>query len=129
MKRSALVAAMLISLPGLSAAAAENEIGRIAFNTHCRNCHSSRKGDNRLAPSLYGIVGSMAGQVAGYRAYSGSITGFRWDEATLDRFIANPRSVAPTTTMNYPPVWDPAERAEIIDFLKRRSSPEGSDIQ
>jgi cytochrome c len=123
MAHAALVTAMLISLAGVSSAVAGNDAGRIAFNTHCRNCHSSRKGDNRLAPALYGILGTMAGQVAGYKAYSGSITGFRWDEVTLDRFIANPNSVAPTTTMNYPPVQDPAERAKIIDFLKHQASP------
>lgn len=125
MSQVSLVAAALISLgcAGMSAAAAENDGGKIAFNTHCRNCHSFKKGDNRLGPSLYGILGAKAGQVAGYNAYSGSLSGFAWDEATLDRFIANPRSVAPNTNMNYPPVGDAAERAKIIMFLKSQVSP------
>jgi cytochrome c len=114
---------MLVSLAGASFAAAKDNDGKLAFNTHCRNCHSFKKGDNRLGPSLYGIVGAKAGQVKGFNAYSGSLTGFTWDEATLDRFIANPSSVAPTTNMNYPPVGDPAERAKIIDFLKAQASP------
>ncbi len=122
MSQSTLLVAILISLAGVPIAAAADDDGQIAFNTHCRNCHSSRKGDNRLGPSLYGILGANAGQVEGYRAYSGSIAGFRWDEATLDKFIANPRSLAPSTNMNYPPVGDPAERAKIIHFLKTQVS-------
>ena len=123
MSKHTLVMAAVILLAGNSLAAAKDDDGKIAFNTHCRNCHSVKKGDNRLGPSLYGIVGAKAGQVEGYRAYSGSISGFTWDEATLDKFIAKPTSVAPSTNMNYPPVGDPAERAKIIDFLKSQASP------
>ncbi len=117
-------AAVSISVPILlfglvsSASAAEQNDARVAFNTHCRNCHSLKRGDNRLGPSLYGIFGAPAGQVAGYRGYSGSLKGFTWDEATLDRFISQPTSVAPSTNMNYPPVGDPAARAKIIELLK-----------
>lgn len=96
--------------------------GKVAFNTYCRNCHSTKAGDNRLGPSLHGIVGAAAGQVAGYRGYSGSLKGFIWDEATLDRFMAAPRSVAPNTNMVYPPVNDPNERAKIIELLKTQAS-------
>ena len=54
--------------------------------------------------------------------YSGSLTGFTWDEATLDAFIANPKSVSPNTNMIYPPVGDAAERAKIINYLKTQNS-------
>lgn len=95
--------------------------GEVLFNTHCRNCHSVNKDDNRLGPSLFGVVGQEAGKVAGFTAYSGSLKGFKWDEATLDKFIASPTSVAPNTSMNYPPVGDPAQRKAIIDFIKSKS--------
>jgi cytochrome c len=106
------------------AAVAADDEGKSAFNTHCRNCHSFRKGDNRLGPSLYGIVGAKAGQVKGYNAYSGNLTGFIWDEARLDKFIANPASVSLNTNMNFPPVADTAQRKKIIEFLKSTSAPQ-----
>ncbi|MGQ0455563.1 MAG: c-type cytochrome [Hyphomicrobium sp.] len=104
-------------------ASADDDVNKVAFNNHCRTCHSFKKDDNRLGPSMHGMVGAAAGQVAGYRGYSGNISGFRWDEATLDKFIASPTSVASGTTMNYPPVLDAVERAKIIAFLKSISEP------
>jgi cytochrome c len=98
-------------------AAVENE-GQVAFNNHCRNCHSYKRADNRLGPSLFGILGAKAGGVGEYRGYSGGLVGFTWDAATLDRFMADPRAVSPGTTMIFPPVDDPAERTRIIEFLK-----------
>ncbi len=95
--------------------------GEVLFNTHCRNCHSMGAGDHRLGPSLHGIIGKIAGGAAGFSTYSGSLKGFAWDEATLDKFIAAPTSVAPNTSMIYPPVADSAQRAAIIAFMKERS--------
>jgi len=42
--------------------AAESD-SKIAFNDHCRECHSFLKGDNRLGPTLYGTVGRKAGSI------------------------------------------------------------------
>ncbi len=117
----ALVAVLIpLAIPGVSAA---GDDPGIAFNTHCRNCHSMKKGDNRLGPSMYGIFGAPAGQVEGYRGYSGGLTGFTWDEVTLDKFMANPVSVSASTNMIYPPVADAAERKKIIEFLKSKNAP------
>jgi cytochrome c len=115
--------AVLAALADPSIAVAADDAGKTAFNVHCRTCHSYKKGDNRLGPSLYGIVGAEAGQVKGYNAYSGALTGFTWDEAVLDKFIASPTSVAPNTNMNYPPVADAAIRKNIIEFLKSTNAP------
>jgi len=121
--RILLIVPLLVSLAYPRVASAVDEDLKVVFNTHCRNCHSYKKGDNRLGPSLYGIVGNKAGEVAGYNAYSGSLKGITWDEATLDRFIAKPTSVAPSTNMNYPPVADAATRKKIIRFLRSTSAP------
>ncbi len=123
MFRFGVLFAIVVSLGGCGAAAAEDDKGVTAFNTHCRNCHSITKGDNRLGPSLYGVFGARAGRVEGYRSYSGSLTGVTWDEATLDKFIANPAAVAASTTMIYPAVGDASERKKIIAFLKSIGAP------
>ena len=40
----------------------------------CRECHAFDKGDNRLGPSLYGVVGRKAGTAPNF-AYSNSLKG------------------------------------------------------
>lgn len=99
------------------------DAGQVAFNTHCRGCHSTNPGDNRLGPSLHGIVGAKAGQVKGFNGYSGGLTAdMTWDEATLDKFITDATAMVSNTTMKpFGGVPDPEQRKLIIDFLKTKS--------
>jgi cytochrome c len=93
---------------------------QMAFNNACRTCHSMKEGDNRLGPSLAGVVGRKAGTVPGY-AYSPSMqnSGVTWDEATLNKFIANPDEVVGGNKMKpFTSISDEAQRKDIIAFLK-----------
>jgi len=93
----------------------------VAFNNHCRTCHSVKEGDNRLGPSLHGIFGAKAGSAAGYGNYSQALksSGVMWDEASLDEFIANPEQVIPNNNMKpYAGLNDANARKEIVAFLK-----------
>jgi len=98
----------------------------LAFNGHCRECHSFDKGDNRLGPTLYGVVGRKAGTVPGF-AYSDSLksSGITWNEKTLDKWIANPNAVVPGNNMGaiFSGLSDAGERAKIIAFLKQDTKP------
>lgn len=115
-----VAAAALMSCLPSRAWAGDDEL-ELAFNDHCRECHSFVKDDNRLGPSLYGVVGRKAGTLPGY-AYSESVkaSGVTWDEATLDKWIANPGAVIPGNQMSPPfgGVADAQVRARIIAFLK-----------
>lgn len=117
MLRFVVFSGVFLCLAG-AASAADADNAKISFNNHCRTCHSFRPADNRLGPSLFGIVGAQAGKVAGYGGYSGGLAGVTWDEATLDRFLADPSSVSASTNMIYPPVADAGERHRIIEFLQ-----------
>jgi len=122
---AAVIASAAWTLP-LAAAEEQGkaeDAGQVAFNTHCRNCHSAKPGDNRLGPSLHGIYGAPAGQVQGFANYSGGLTpDMTWDEATLDKFIANPTAMVSNTTMKpFGGVADAEQRKLIIDFLKSQS--------
>jgi cytochrome c len=100
------------------------EDGQVAFNTHCRTCHSTKEGDNRLGPSLHKIFGAKAGASAGYGNYSQGLTssGITWDEANLDKFIENPDQVVSSNNMKpYKGIGDQAVRKQIIEFLKSQS--------
>jgi cytochrome c len=103
-----------------TAAPAKAKPGEAAFNNHCRTCHSAKDGDNRLGPSLHGIVGAKAGAQAGYPNYSGALkgSGITWDAATLDRFIANPEEVVPNNAMKpFKGVPDASVRKSIVAYL------------
>ena len=117
--RSMAVLAMA-AMP-LSAASAADENLEITFNDHCRECHSFVKDDNRLGPTLYGVVGRKAGTQPGF-GYTQSLkdSGVTWDEKTLDQWIANPNAVIPGNGMSppYGGVADPKIRAKIIAYLK-----------
>ena len=115
-----LIVLVLALLP-LSPAGAVDDSLELSFNDHCRECHSFVKDDNRLGPTLYGVVGRKAGTQTGY-GFTQSLkdSGITWDEATLDKWIANPNAVIPGNGMSppYGGVADPAIRAKIIAFLK-----------
>lgn len=105
---------------GANAAPAKAKPGEAAFNNNCRTCHSAKEGDNRLGPSLHGIVGAKAGSRSGYPSYSGALkgSGITWDAATLDRFIANPDEVVPNNNMKpFKGVPDAAVRKSIVTYL------------
>ena len=62
------------------------------------------KDDNRLGPSLYGVVGRKAGSLEPATPTTQSLkdSGVTWDEPTLDKWIANPGAVIPGNDMSPP---------------------------
>jgi cytochrome c len=95
--------------------------GQVAFNNHCRTCHSFKEGDNRLGPTMHGIVGRKAGTVPGYAAYSGAMkgSGITWDAATLDKFIADPEAVVRNNNMKpYKGIPSAEIRKQIVAYLE-----------
>ena len=112
--------AALLTFIGTAPVLAADE-GQVAFNTHCRTCHSTKEDDNRLGPSLHSIYGSKAGKSAGYSNYSQGLASseITWDEATLNRFIENPDQVVASNNMKpFKGIGDEAVRKQIIEFLK-----------
>lgn len=85
----------------------------------CAACHAVEPGKNGVGPSLAGVFGKKAGQVAGY-AYSDANknSGLTWDEATLDEYLTAPMKKVPGTKMTFAGLADPAKRAEVIAYLK-----------
>jgi cytochrome c len=106
-----------------SGKAAVADDGQLAFNNACRTCHTLREGDNRLGPTLHGIVGRKAGSLPNF-AYSSAMkdADLVWDKATLDRFIANPDQVVSGHKMKpYGGIASADDRAKIVAFLETRS--------
>lgn len=102
------------------AAQEDGEAGKVAFNNNCRTCHSFKEGDNRLGPTLHGIVGRKAGSIEGFQFSSAmKSSGITWDAATLDKFIASPDMVVHGNAMKpFGGIADASERTKIVEYLQ-----------
>jgi cytochrome c len=84
----------------------------------CLACHALAV--DRVGPRHCGLFGRLAGSVPGF-AYSEAMKKSKivWNDKTLDRFLAKPLAMVPGTAMTYDGVPDPAERADLIAYLRR----------
>lgn len=116
----ALAWAMLV---GAGTALANDDLAvakKLALN-HCGVCHTFEAGEAvRQGPNLWGVLTREAGTADGFTYSDGfrkALGGKRWDAALLDRWLADPQSVAAGTVMLYK--QDDAEkRAALIRFLE-----------
>ncbi len=119
----ALTAAIIALSPSSATwAAAANPVFGKALYTECEGCHSVDR--NKVGPKLCGVVGRKAASVPGY-VYSEAMTaaGLTWDDKTLDEYLASPFDKVPETKMEYAGFPDPADRFELIEYLKVIADP------
>ncbi|HWK01640.1 MAG TPA: c-type cytochrome [Xanthobacteraceae bacterium] len=103
--------------------AADPASGEQVFKV-CAACHAiGPNAKNKLGPELNGIAGRTWGAVAGFNYSSdlaeGKASGKVWDEATLDKYLENPKAVAPKGKMPYAGLKDAAKRGDLIAYLKQ----------
>ena len=71
-------------------------------------------------PQLRGIIGRPAGTVEGYqysKTFLTQMNGIAWDEASLDKWLANSQTMVPGTYMFYSQK-NPKIRRQIVEYLK-----------
>ena len=101
-----------------SARAQDAATGERLFRTRCASCHSLEPGQNRIGPSLNGVIGRKAGSVEGARYSQGMRDlGITWDAAQIDTFLANPRVMVKGSTMTIS-VTNAADRAALTAYLQ-----------
>jgi len=93
--------------------------GKQIFNK-CMVCHSIQTGVNKIGPSLHGVVGRKAGTISDY-SYTDAMksSGLTWDEATLNKYLTNPRKLVPGTRMIFVGVPKEPDRLDVIAYLKQ----------
>lgn len=115
-----LLSACLVSTTTAFAAPAGNMAkGKELFAT-CSVCHNLAKGQaNKIGPSLNGLFGAKAGTRTAF-AYSSAMkaAGMKWDDKTLDAFLAMPKAAIPGNRMPFAGMADAASRCALIAYLK-----------
>ncbi|APH57732.1 Cytochrome c [Granulibacter bethesdensis] len=121
--QSKLVPALAFSAFALLAAGqahadGDAEAGKTLFKK-CGFCHSTEAGKNKVGPSLAAIVGRKAGVEPGFN-YSDALksSGLTWDEATLNKWVENPKALVSGTKMIFPGIKDEKDRQNLIAYLK-----------
>jgi glucose/arabinose dehydrogenase/cytochrome c1 len=106
-------------------------LGKAFFQQNCALCHAAKLGPGNMAiggqgPSLVGVIGRSAASAPNF-SYSKALasSGLVWNSATLDRFLANPISTVPGTTMLVL-VPDEMNRRHLIAYLTTLVAPAAS---
>ena len=89
----------------------------------CQACHAVGPGaKNRVGPVLNDLFGRKPGTIEGF-AYSASNKkagegGLVWTEEALFKYLEDPRSFVPGTTMAFAGLKDEQDRRDVIAYLK-----------
>jgi cytochrome c len=89
----------------------------------CKACHTFENGGaNRTGPNMWGIVGNHVAHKDDF-SYSSALLAKKaeigtWDDPHLFAFLESPKDYIPGTKMQFNGVKNPAERADLISWLK-----------
>lgn len=99
-------------------AAGDARRGAGVFATECSECHSVREGKDGKGPSLFGVLGRLAGARPAY-AYSEAMrkNGQVWTADRLLAYITDPHKAVPGGKMDYDGLDDAAQRADLLAYL------------
>ena len=123
-KPATLAFVLLIGTAGAALAAdGDPAAGEDVFRK-CRSCHEvGPEAKTRLGPVLNNLFGRKAGTIEGFK-YSASnlekgAAGLVWTEETLFKYLEDPRSYIPGTTMAFAGLADEQDRRDVIAYLKQ----------
>ena len=111
------LAAVVVLASGTAHADGDPAAGKVQFNK-CGICHSAKEGENKIGPSLYGIVGRPSHSIGNFN-YSDAMKNYNvtWDDAALDHYLVDPRAVVPGTRMIFVGLEKDDDRANLIAYL------------
>ena len=110
-------------------ATASPERGKKIFRT-CSACHAvEANAPHGVGPSLWAVIGRAVASAEGFERYTPAMRSFggTWSPERLDRYLHRPMSEVEGTTMVFPGITSPADRADVIAWLNV-NSPEPIDF-
>lgn len=132
---AAACSSTLFAIAEPAAAAGDASRGAKVFQA-CIACHSAVPGEHLTGPSLGDVWHRKAGRAKGFARYSPSLAraNVTWDEATLDKWLADPQKFVPGTTMAFAGLKEPKDREDVIAYLravseKKAAAPKGGGIK
>lgn len=87
----------------------------------CASCHSLAPGENKVGPSLAGVVGRNV-QAIGDFGYSGALIAAAdvWTPDNLNHFLEKPKAFAAGTTMGFNGLSKVEDRANLVAYLSQQ---------
>jgi cytochrome c len=94
--------------------------GEKIFN-QCKACHSVKAGENRVGPSLHGVIGRKAGAAEGFK-YSDAMktSGVIWTPENIDKYLADPKGFIPGNKMAFAGLKKPEDRQNVLAYLAQQ---------
>ncbi|MGZ9724427.1 c-type cytochrome [Rhizobium miluonense] len=122
MKLFCLTLATIILASGSGALADGNPVVGAAVFRKCAACHTATTRENRVGPSLMGIVGRPVASVPDYN-YSPAMKAFGadgkiWDEALLRKYLPAPQSLVKGIRMTFPGLKSDKDLDNLIAYLR-----------
>jgi cytochrome c len=122
LRRTIVLAALALATAGGTARADGDAARGEQRFVECATCHTLQQGVNNVGPSLYGLLGRKAGEIADFRYSPGmKRSGITWTAQTLDSFIADPQKEVPGNRMPFAGMPDAGDRADLIAYLMKAS--------
>jgi cytochrome c len=102
---------------GVAAAEGDPVAGEKVYKK-CKACHSLEAGENKIGPSLHGVVGRTAGELEGFK-FSGAMkdSGKVWTAESIDAYLADPKGYIPGNKMAFPGLKKPEDRANVVAYI------------
>jgi cytochrome c len=121
MRATVSALAMTLLLAGSARADGDAARGEKKFGD-CAACHKLEAGANNVGPSLRGVFGRKAGEIADFR-YSPAMkrSAIVWTPETLDKFISEPQAMVPGNRMPYAGMASAGDRADLLAYLAKAS--------
>ena len=94
-------------------------VGQEVYDARCKTCHpAEREAGHGVGPNLFGVMGKPAGWSDSFR-YSRAHreSDAVWDDATMDRYLEDVRSVVPKTLKGFYRLRRADDRTAVIAYL------------
>ena len=127
MRRIAVLALTLGAIASGGTAMAQDAANGESVFKKCRACHLvGPDAKHTVGPQLNNVIGRKAGSIADFASYSDQMKelgtkGLVWDDASLEKYLTNPKDLVPNGKMAFPGLSDKEDRADVIAYLKNFS--------